>query len=85
MVNSHKKGGDLVDKNMAIQNIALTLTAEADEFQRQLSIRRNMLDDLADICDHPTVEVYRNYQTGTCEFCRHEFRTRRSIDMIYVD
>ncbi len=74
-----------MDKNTEIQKVAEALNQDIMELQSQLERKKVLLDALGNICDHPTTEVYRDRQIGTCEFCLHEFLTRLDVDAIYSE
>ncbi|MFA6295477.1 MAG: hypothetical protein WC666_03575 [Candidatus Paceibacterota bacterium] len=69
-------------KNASIQTIALALEKDIQELQHRLREKRDLLNALGTICDHPNVEKYRDYQIGTCEFCLHEFMSPSDVDLL---
>ncbi len=74
-----------MDKHTEIRKIAAILNQEIQELQRQLHGKKVILDAIGNICDHPTVEIYRERQIGRCEFCLFEFLSRDQVDAIFID
>jgi hypothetical protein len=74
-----------MDTNIEIQKIATALNQDIQELQRQFDGKKVLLDALGNVCDHPTVETYRDRQIGTCEFCLRKFMTRGNVDQIFSE
>lgn len=72
-----------MDRNAEIQKVATELDRDIQELQRQLVGKKVLLDALGNICDHPTVEIYRDRRIGKCEFCLHKFMSRGDVDQIF--
>ncbi len=82
-MSSLEKGGLIMDKNTEIRKIAGALNQEIQELQRQLDGKKILLTAIGNVCDHTTVETYREREIGTCEFCLHEFMSRGEVDLIF--
>jgi hypothetical protein len=74
-----------MDKNTEIRKIAAALNQDIQELKRQLDGKKVMLGALGNVCDHPTVKMYRDRQIETCEFCLHEFMSRSQVDAVFSD
>lgn len=66
--------------NNAIRRIAVILDRDIRELHRQLAEKKSMLEDLAGLCDHPNIQIYRGRKTGVCEFCLKAFPSTKEID-----
>ncbi len=74
-----------MDKNQEIMKLAVALSQEILDLQTKLATKQGMLESLQNICEHPTVEMYRGREINSCGFCTKQFMHREAVDRIFSD